>query len=269
MFILSIIEIGCTKKGNPEIGEKIQVDEISISEEYSTLESTNSQDFKRIIELKNPRMSGEDILMLQNQLLSLGFHKLGEADGYYGSMTEDVVKNVQDFSGFIVDGKVDKILWDYIFDNSNNDFLSNISTILEYNMLTFEKSRNFHSDPGDEEDFQFVYYDSRNKQIKIIQLCEWGGNARTLLTYYLINENTYFIRNLTYDILYDPPEGVYYTDMEEKYEELYYFENNMFYEINGASTRYTYGRKKSGSAYSYLTHIPNEIIPKFKMEYGW
>lgn len=90
--------------------------------------SVFSQDFTRIIELRNPtRMNGQDILKLQNRLLSLGFHRVGEADGYYGPLTEGVIKNIQASSGLEPDGKVDRLLWEYVFDNKNTLFFNIIN----------------------------------------------------------------------------------------------------------------------------------------------
>ena len=65
-----------------------------------------SQDFSRTIELKNPRMNGQDVLRLQNRLLALGFSGIGEADG-----------------------KVKRALWDYIFDNRNSAFLRDVGIV--------------------------------------------------------------------------------------------------------------------------------------------
>ena len=47
----------------------------------------------------NPRMNGPDVLALQKRLLELQFYELGEADGYYGPMTEAVIKKIQDHRG--------------------------------------------------------------------------------------------------------------------------------------------------------------------------
>ena len=78
----------------------------------STATATN---FTRVIELKSPRMNGPDVLALQERLLSLGFSEIGTADGYYGPMTEGVIKNIQTSSHFEINGKVDRVLWDHIF----------------------------------------------------------------------------------------------------------------------------------------------------------
>jgi len=77
------------------------------------------QNFSRILEVKKPRMNGQDVLTLQKRLLYLGFSGVGEADGYYGPKTEGAIKTIQKLAGFDENGKVDRKLWDFIFDNKN------------------------------------------------------------------------------------------------------------------------------------------------------
>ena len=102
---------------------------------------TGSNDFSRIIELRNPRMQGDDITSLQNRLLSLGFTGPGEDDGYYGPMTESVIKDIQSFSTFEQDGKIDRPLWDFIFDDRNNGILRSISEIARYDRTRMTQSK--------------------------------------------------------------------------------------------------------------------------------
>ena len=82
----------------------------------TTATATN---FTRVIELKSPRMNGQDIVALQKQLLSLGYDSVGEADGYYGPATEKVIKYIQFFGGqrHDMDGKVNQSLWNDIFED--------------------------------------------------------------------------------------------------------------------------------------------------------
>ena len=54
----------------------------------AVISAVYSQDFSRTIELKNPRMNGQDVLCLQNRLLALGFSGIGDADGWYGPLSE-------------------------------------------------------------------------------------------------------------------------------------------------------------------------------------
>jgi peptidoglycan hydrolase-like protein with peptidoglycan-binding domain len=65
-----------------------------------------SQDFPGIIELRNDRMYSAE-------LKHYGFDEFGEIDGYYGPLTENMIKTIQRFSGFEENGIVDKRLWEF------------------------------------------------------------------------------------------------------------------------------------------------------------
>ena len=113
------------------------VTESGLSE--SSHETDGDINFSRAIELKNPPMSGQDVLYLQNRLLGLGYSKIGDADGYYGQKTGDAIKFINWVLGFrtsnpIIDTvdlnyKIDKTLWDLIFDNKNNKLLAGLSLL--------------------------------------------------------------------------------------------------------------------------------------------
>ena len=99
--------------------ETVETEQAADSGTETTATATN---FTRVIELKSPRMNGEDIVALQKQLLSLGYDSVGEADGYYGTATEKVVKYIQFFPGGKVgDGKVNQPWWNYIFTDYDGD----------------------------------------------------------------------------------------------------------------------------------------------------
>ena len=119
-------------------------DEMKITTDLVQSESNSELkilSFIRNIELTNPRMEGQDILELQNRLLQLGFAEIGEADGYYGPLTEVVIKNIQMLYGFEANGKVDRSFWGFVFlDKSlwvhidENDFgIDEKGTITSYN----------------------------------------------------------------------------------------------------------------------------------------
>ena len=108
---------------------------------FVIVHSIFSQSYTRVIELKNPtRMNGQDVLILQNRLLSLWFDNIGEADGFYGPLVESAIKSIQAFSGFKSDGKVNKMLWDYIFNNDNTEILRNISIVSTYDSMELLKT---------------------------------------------------------------------------------------------------------------------------------
>jgi tetratricopeptide (TPR) repeat protein len=83
--------------------------------------------FSRTLKLQAPRMSGSDVLKLQERLLSLGFSGVGEADGYYGPKSEGTIKIVQRFLGYQQNGEVDILLWNTIFNENKKERLLQIS----------------------------------------------------------------------------------------------------------------------------------------------
>jgi peptidoglycan hydrolase-like protein with peptidoglycan-binding domain len=202
---------------------------IIVDENISSIEKT--EEFIRVIELRNPYMNGTDIIKLQEKLLSLGFYGLGEADGYYGTITEEIIKNIQTFLGFTTDCKIDKILWDYIFTETNNQFLKNISTVLSYNTIELEKSDNIYNPEGlDFNIMAFVYYSFDDKNAKIVQYYRRDYYTKISRTYYLINEKNYFVKEEFSDedsFNYSKPEEMEATIVNR----LLFFEKNIQYEI--------------------------------------
>ena len=156
--------------------------------------SVLSQDFDRVIELRTPtRMNGKDILSLQNRLLSFGFSGIGEADGYYGPLAERIIKGVQVFSGFEVDGKVNRALWNYIFDNSNTVLLQGIAVVLTYDQTRLVKTREFTDNAHEQFSSTFVYYSSIDKKAKILVNYSGGESLVMDIIYYYVNDVYYFI----------------------------------------------------------------------------
>lgn len=155
-----------------------------------------SQNFIRIIELKNPaRMHGQDILNLQNQLLALGFGEIGEPDGYYGPLTEGVIKNIQNLSGFESDGKVNRILWEYIFNNNNATLLQNINTALIYDLTKISVANIFdHSFWGEPDSLEVYYYITEQKAKKLTYSTFFSASGFYKLTCHFVDNNHYFFK---------------------------------------------------------------------------
>jgi peptidoglycan hydrolase-like protein with peptidoglycan-binding domain len=150
-----------------------------------------SQTFSRVIELRNPRMNGQDISSLQNRLLSLGF-SIGSADGYYGPLAEEAVKNIQAFSGFESDGKVNRALWDYIFNSRNNELLSNINIVSGYNENQLRMSETDYMGRSTEGGSYRIYY-SNDRRIRILKTGLYFEMGQVHYTCYFVSYSRYFI----------------------------------------------------------------------------
>jgi hypothetical protein len=221
-----------------------------------------SQDFSRTIELKNPRMNGQDVLRLQTRLLALGFSGIGEADGYYGPLSEGAIKSIQTFSNFEYEeanGKVERALWDYIFDNRNSAFLRDVGAVSSYytNTGPLVKTRNFYDhikpiehdgddDPG-ETPSGWVYFsptDRRNPKI-----LELGLDNYIFFYFYFIDNARYLVKN----------------DIYEETLEIFWINNNRRFRIeNGVAHDANYPINRIiESAFGYK----DEILKKFFDEY--
>ncbi len=85
----------------------------------------------RELKLTQSRMNGDDVLQLQQKLLSMHF---GEVDGWYGPMTEKAVRRFQLYFGFASDGVVRESMWNALLSPSDIGarFGSDIATISSY-----------------------------------------------------------------------------------------------------------------------------------------
>jgi murein L,D-transpeptidase YcbB/YkuD len=70
----------------------------------------------RNMKLTNPMMVGNDVKMLQNRLLDLGYNGVGAADGKFGPKTDTAVRAFQGDNGLVVDGIVGKKTWTALWD---------------------------------------------------------------------------------------------------------------------------------------------------------
>ena len=181
-----------------------------------------------IFELRTPRMNGKNILNLQKRLLLLGFNGTGDADGYYGPSTEDVIKIIQIFSGFESDGKVNKILFNFIFDDNNSLFLRNISIVSEYDKKNLEKTGNLfglRSGPGELIQLGFVYYSATDRKAKIFEYYSSDESINGSITCYFVSEDYYFLISDT--LIYERS-----IDDVSYYHGVYLVSNNNIFEIN-------------------------------------
>jgi peptidoglycan hydrolase-like protein with peptidoglycan-binding domain len=60
-------------------------------------------------------MQGDDVRLLQQRLLDLGYRELEIADGIFGPKTDQAVRRFQTVNGLVVDGRVGRNTWDRLF----------------------------------------------------------------------------------------------------------------------------------------------------------
>ena len=71
--------------------------------------------FTRNMYLTDPRLEGEDVFRVQLKLQSLGYSEVGIADGIFGALTDQAVRNFQRDNGLQVDGIIGQKTWDKLF----------------------------------------------------------------------------------------------------------------------------------------------------------
>jgi peptidoglycan hydrolase-like protein with peptidoglycan-binding domain len=76
--------------------------------------STKAQ-LSRELRLASPRMEGDDVLLIQQRLLALGYSEVGMPDGIFGPLTEQAVRHFQQVNGLVVDGVVGPVTWAALF----------------------------------------------------------------------------------------------------------------------------------------------------------
>jgi peptidoglycan hydrolase-like protein with peptidoglycan-binding domain len=268
MFVITACIIGCSDRktgqsaegkaeqrqdNNEEIASKPNSGEIDDTAQDRGL----TQNVFTQLEMKNPRMNGPEVLALQNRLLELQFYELGEADGYYGPMTESVIKKIQDYRGLPATGIVDKELWDFIFDDYKILFLSDIQT---YNRDNLGRSENLGLGiygSGDYEDNIFVYYTVKDKKIKIIESLNGQLMYSIKMICYFINENDCRIEFSFSGVDYFIEENGF----EEENGNIYYIINSVLYRDKNGTKEWQY------DVHGILDRI-NRIKNEFNARYG-
>jgi hypothetical protein len=74
-----------------------------------------SPTFERSLYLTQSKMRGDDVRLVQQRLLGLGYPEVGVIDGIYGANTEAAVKAFQQDMNLVVDGAVGSETWYLLF----------------------------------------------------------------------------------------------------------------------------------------------------------
>ena len=189
----------------------------------------DAKNYNRIIKLTNPQMNGQDILSLQKRLVQLGFNELSDAKGYYEELTEAAIKNLQFYSGFDPDGKVDKRLWDFIFNNEKTSFLLHlVSNVLAYNSMELIKTGEtlFEEEDVDTCPYAYLYYSSVDRKVKKMEYYFTPAGGTFVWTCYFINDMYSFVE-FKYEANVDYPSET----EEEKYLISNHAYNNEYFNI--------------------------------------
>ena len=71
--------------------------------------------FIRNLYLMDPHLRGDDVLLLQQRLLALGYSEVGTPDGDFGAKTDAAVRHFQEVNGLEADGVVGPKTWERLF----------------------------------------------------------------------------------------------------------------------------------------------------------
>jgi len=71
--------------------------------------------FDRILSLTAPLMQGDDVKLMQQRLIELGYAEVGTPDGIFGNMTNQAVRNFQRTNAMAIDGIVGIKTWGRLF----------------------------------------------------------------------------------------------------------------------------------------------------------
>jgi peptidoglycan hydrolase-like protein with peptidoglycan-binding domain len=134
-------------------------------------------------------MNGPDVRRIQTILTNYGFKELGEIDGYYGPLAEAVIKNIQYFLGFEQNGKVNKTMWEFLFNVSNETMLKNISIISKYNVNLLKKEAEENVDGIRSTEGNHVNKYFQQNELKMGEIFIYGERGKVEYHFYYITTN--------------------------------------------------------------------------------
>ena len=262
----------CTKKVqfSDKFSSAIEDNVVKNSTQMETSFDNHIPPLTRNIELTNPRMEGEDILDIQNRLLLLGFTEIGDADGYYGPLTVEVIKKIQKFTGFEQNGIVNAVLWDFIFQTKNSvllitvaqqkDILDKVTAeyinqiILAYDSMELVETILGDGRVSDTGPFACIYYSPIDRKARKISYSLTPAGGTHQWTCYFINEAFSFIK---YEFLQYIGSGY-----EKTEEEMYFSINNQLFDFNNGIVQYSINENRDGliTDKRYVISLMNEIL---------
>ena len=186
-------------------------------------------DFTRTLSLKAPRQNGEDVLEVQNALLTLGFQGIGIPDGWYGPRTEAAVKSLQRYLGFSQDGAVDQELWRSLF-APEGVLRGLLADLKAANSLAFERLTRTEKDlPGRsaEGGSMTAFMDRQEK--KYVELAFFGELGKVEYSIYLFEDRRVILKKT---FKYPSPFDLERSTIEEA---AYYLTGKILYRVRKGS----------------------------------
>jgi hypothetical protein len=240
-FIIVIIclLLSCVKQSEKTESSSQEPVKAQISNDENTLSKpTITNNIPRVLKLAQPRMHGDDIQNLQKKLLSLKFSDIGEADGWYGPMTENVVKKIQRYLGLQQDGVVTSSTWNALFnpDDVIEHYCNDVSILNTYDLrraYEYEDKDYTSLDTGGDATWYI-----EGKIPRYVRIIYEEREKKTVLIVYIV-EKRYIVLATEYKYLTSKP-----FDDESAYTSTfsYYCVDDKSYEIKkGVASLYTFG----------------------------
>ncbi len=112
--------------------------------EPSPTPSPTPPPLSRNLSLQSPRLQGEDVLLLQQRLVELGYAEVGEPDGVFGPMTREAVIRFQSEASLEADGVVGPMTWAALWGASGGEPVASGTTPTSaYNISGFVTARSY------------------------------------------------------------------------------------------------------------------------------
>lgn len=192
-------------------------------------------DFGRDLKLTQPRMNGDDVLAVQEVLLSLGFQSIGTADSWFGPKTQVAVKSYQRYMGFAQDGIVNQKLWQTMFSTEelHRRIAADIRAANSYSLDKLSKSEKplmgYSTEGG-----SITRY-NEGRQTRYAEIDFYGETGKVNYDVYLIDNRRILLKK-TYQ--YPQPFDVEHAQIDDT--AYYYYENKGYQLLEGMPTAVDY-----------------------------
>ncbi len=139
----------------------------------------------RTLKLATPAMQGEDVRLLQERLVALGYSEVGTPDGYFGKKTDSAVRKFQASAGLEADGLVGPRTWQALFGKPLPSTASATPTATPLGAATATPTQTPTASLTPDPNFKTLKLDSYARQVQDLHkilvelgypICNPGGN---------------------------------------------------------------------------------------------